>query len=161
MRKSLIPVPLVAVAALAATALALASCSGTGGNSSSSGDPSGGTVKIGMVVPLTGPLSALGLGDKEAAERLVEDINAAGGIDGRDIELVVVDDKTDVTESVKQFSQLASDPSYSAMLASSATAIASVSSAKPSGWPWKFPLETRSSSSTRTSGLSVAEFISS
>jgi len=119
MRKSLIPVPLVAVAALAATALTLASCSGTGGNSSSSGDPSGGTVKIGMVVPLTGPLSALGLGDKEAAERLVDDINAAGGIDGRDIELVVVDDKTDVTESVKQFSQLASDPSFSAMLASS------------------------------------------
>ena len=44
----------------------------------------------------------------------------------------------------------------SAMLASSATAIASASSANASGWPWKFPLETTMSSSTKTSGLSVA-----
>ncbi len=82
-----------------------------------------------MVVPLTGFLSALGQGDKEAAERVVADINAAGGIDGRQVQLTVVDDKADVTESVKQFNQLASDPSYSAMLASSfvsaATAVGS------------------------------------
>lgn len=107
----------VILAAGAAVALTLTACSG--GGAPSDGGSSSDVVKIGMVVPLTGPYSALGLGDKEAAERLVADINASGGIDGRTIELTVVDDKTDVTESVKQFSQLASDPSYSALLASS------------------------------------------
>lgn len=129
--------PFSAAALLAAATLTLASCSATGGSPATggaSGDTSGGTVKIGMVVPLTGPLSALGLGDKEAAERLVADINADGGIDGREVVLTVVDDKTDVTESVKQFSQLASDPSYSGMLASSfvsaATAVGDVAQAQ-------------------------------
>ncbi|SIR64759.1 ABC transporter substrate-binding protein [Microbacterium sp. RURRCA19A] len=114
----------VPLAATAALALALTACSGGTATSSASGP-----VKIGMVVPLTGFLSALGQGDKEAAERAVADINAAGGIDGRQVQLTVVDDKADVTESVKQFNQLASDPSYSAMLASSfvsaATAVGS------------------------------------
>lgn len=116
-------VPVVATAALA---LALSACSG---GATTSPDSASGPVKIGMVVPLTGFLSALGQGDKEAAERVVADINAAGGIDGRQVQLTVVDDKADVTESVKQFNQLASDPSYSAMLASSfvsaATAVGS------------------------------------
>lgn len=116
-------VPVVATAALV---LALTACSGGGSTASGNGS---GPVKIGMVVPLTGFLSALGQGDKEAAERVVADLNAAGGIDGRQVELTVVDDKADVTESVKQFNQLASDPSYSAMLASSfvsaATAVGS------------------------------------
>ena len=46
----------------------------------------------------------------------------------------------------------------SEMLANSATAIASASSANASGWPWKLPFETRMPSSTSTSGLSVAAF---
>ena len=48
----------------------------------------------------------------------------------------------------------------SEMLASSATAIASASSANASGWPWKLPAETSIPSSTSTSGLSVAAFSS-
>ncbi|MBN9193565.1 ABC transporter substrate-binding protein [Microbacterium sp.] len=109
-------------AALAVAALALAGCSG-GGTPNSSGS-AGGPLKIGMVVPLTGPLSALGTGDQEAAVQAVKDINAAGGVDGRQIELTVVDDKTDPAESVKQFNQLAADSTYSAMLASSMTSAA-------------------------------------
>jgi branched-chain amino acid transport system substrate-binding protein len=119
------------LAATAAVALTLSACSGAATPTDGGSDD---VVKIGMVVPLTGPYSALGLGDKEAAERLIADINASGGIDGRTIELTVVDDKTDVTESVKQFSQLASDPSYSAMLASSfvsaATAVGDIAKAQ-------------------------------
>ncbi len=119
---------LLRAAALAAAALTLTACSATYAPAGSAGTE--GPIKIGMVVPLTGPYSALGLGDKEAAERLVEDINGKGGVNGRELQLTVVDDKTDVTESVKQFSQLAADSSYSAMLASSfvsaATAVGDV-----------------------------------
>lgn len=105
-----------ALAVASMTALTLSACSGAGGATPSADADA--PIKIGMVVPLTGPFSALGTGDQEAALRVVDEINAAGGIDGRQIELTIVDDKTDPTESVKQFNQLASDPSYSAMLAS-------------------------------------------
>jgi hypothetical protein len=44
------------------------------------------------------------------------------------------------------------------MLASSETAIAIASRANATGWPWKFPAETISPLSTRTSGLSVPAF---
>lgn len=123
----------LAVAAFATasiTALALAGCTTTGGASPSGGTGgASGPIKIGAVMPLTGPLAALGAGDKEAAEQTVADINKAGGIKGQKIELKIVDDKTDPTESVKQFNQMASDSSYSAMLASSMTsAAAAVSS---------------------------------
>ncbi len=114
---------LLTAAAIAVSAVALAGCSGSGDSTKPSAAETG-PIKIGMVVPLTGPLAALGGGDKEAAEQTVADINKAGGIDGRQVELTVVDDKTDPTESVKQFNQLASDSSYSAMLASSMTSAA-------------------------------------
>ncbi|WP_308492068.1 ABC transporter substrate-binding protein [Microbacterium terrisoli] len=118
---------LAALATVSVTVLALAGCSGGGGTSPSGN--AGGVIKIGAVMPLTGPLAALGTGDKEAAEQTVADINKAGGIDGKKIELTVADDKTDPTESVKQFNQMAADKSYSAMLASSMTsAAAAVSS---------------------------------
>lgn len=97
--------------------LALAGCGST--NSSSSGGSSGTEpIKIGMVTPLTGPFSPLGTGDKAAAEQEVKRINGAGGILGRQVELTVVDDKTDVTQSVTEYNKLAADKSYSAVLSS-------------------------------------------
>ena len=48
----------------------------------------------------------------------------------------------------------------SLMFASSAQAIARQSSPIATGWPWKLPFETISSSSRRTSGLSVAALTS-
>jgi len=72
-----------------------------------------------VVVPLTGPFSPLGLGDKAAIEQEVEAINEAGGVLGRDLEVTIKDDKTDVPQSVTEFNQLAADPSYSAILSSS------------------------------------------
>jgi len=103
--------------------LALAGCGGgnsAGGSGGSNGGSAGsGPIKIGMVVPLTGPYSPLGTGDKAAAEQEVKQINAAGGILGRQVELTVVDDKTDVTQSVTEYNKMAADQSYSAILSSS------------------------------------------
>lgn len=108
--------PRVILAALATTAVvALAGCSGSTDSTATEDGP----IRIGMVVPLTGPYSPLGLGDKAAAEQQVAAINAAGGIDGRQIELIVKDDKTDVTQSVTEFNQLAADDSISLILSSS------------------------------------------
>ncbi len=105
----------VIVVALAGS-LALAGCGSGGSSEVSSADT--GPIKIGMVAPLTGPFAPLGLGDKAAAEQEVKKINAAGGIDGRTIELTVKDDKTEVPQSVSVYNQFANDQSYSAVLSS-------------------------------------------
>ena len=104
------------IAAIAvAGAFTLAAC----GSAADEGTPDSGPIKIGVVVPLTGPFSPLGLGDKAAIEQEVKAINNAGGILGRDLKVTIKDDKTDVPQSVTEFNQLAADPSYSAILSSS------------------------------------------
>ena len=87
--------------------------------SAQSAGTSAGVVKIGMVVPLTGPFAPLGIGDKAAVEQEVARINAAGGVLGRKLEVTIKDDKTDVPQSVTDFNQLAADKSYTAILSSS------------------------------------------
>lgn len=58
------------------------------------GKPTGEPYKIGASVPLTGPAASLGEGNKKGAMLAVERINAAGGINGHLLELVIYDDET-------------------------------------------------------------------
>ena len=103
------------VAGALALALGLAAC----GSADEAGTDSSGPIKIGVVVPLTGPFSPLGIGDKAAIEQEVKRINADGGVLGRDLEVTIKDDKTDVPQSVTEYNQLAADRSYTAILSSS------------------------------------------
>ncbi len=57
-------------------------------------------VKIGFFAPLTGFAAADGASARHSAEIAVEEINAAGGIKGRRVELVVYDDRHDSKEAV-------------------------------------------------------------
>ena len=57
-------------------------------------------IKIGFFAPLTGFAAADGASAKHSAEIAVEEINAAGGIKGRKVELVVYDDRHDSKEAV-------------------------------------------------------------
>lgn len=95
-------------------ALGLAACGSGGG----SGSDDSGPITIGMVAPLTGPLAPLGIGDKAAAEQEVAAINKAGGIDGRKIKLIIVDDKSDVPQSVTEYSKMAANRDISLVLSS-------------------------------------------
>jgi len=97
-----------------AAALGLAAC-GSGGSSAS--DDSG-PITIGMVAPLTGPFAPLGNGDKAAAVQEVAAINKAGGIDGRKVKLIVVDDKSDVPQSVTEYGKMAVNKDISLILSS-------------------------------------------
>jgi branched-chain amino acid transport system substrate-binding protein len=103
------------VAGALALALGLAACGTAEGGTGSSSGP----IKIGVVVPLTGPFSPLGTGDKAAIEQEVARINADGGVLGRDLEVTIKDDKTEVPQSVTEYNQLAADRSYTAILSSS------------------------------------------
>ena len=47
--------------------------------------------KIGAIFDLTGPASSLGIPEKHTAEMLMEQINAAGGINGNRVEIIIYD----------------------------------------------------------------------
>src|SRR6476659_7401519 len=73
---------------------------------SSSAPSAGDTIKIGGVFALTGDESALDLPAANGAKLAAKEINAAGGVNGRKIDLIVHDSqyKMDVTAQVaKQF----------------------------------------------------------
>ena len=50
-------------------------------------------IKIGLAGPHTGDLAPYGLPTKEAAELIVADVNAKGGVNGKQVELMVMDDQ--------------------------------------------------------------------
>jgi len=54
--------------------------------------PSGGALRIGALLPETGPLAFLGPGMRAAADLAVADINAAGGVNGEDVVIVHADE---------------------------------------------------------------------
>src|SRR5919202_1275601 len=70
---------------------------------------SSGPIKIGMVTSLTGNYAPLGTNDKLAAQQVIDGVNAKNGINGRKIELEIVDDGSDPNQSVIQFNKVIGD----------------------------------------------------
>jgi branched-chain amino acid transport system substrate-binding protein len=68
-----------------------------------------GPIKIGHLTSLTGNYTPLGTSNQQAVDLLVSQINAKGGIKGRQIELERVDDGSDPNQSVVQFNKLVDD----------------------------------------------------
>lgn len=103
------------VAVAAATSLALAGCSG-GGNSGGNDKPTepANTTPIKAVVfggiGAEGILQANATTSVTAATASVNAVNEAGGIDGRKIELTVIDDKADPTQAVTKLRELLAGP---------------------------------------------------
>ncbi|MCX7988325.1 MAG: ABC transporter substrate-binding protein [Thermodesulfovibrio sp.] len=56
--------------------------------------------KIGAIFSVTGPASFLGEPEKNTVLMLVEQINKAGGINGRPLEVIIEDSKSDETQAV-------------------------------------------------------------
>ena len=75
-------------------------------------------LKIGMVAPLTGPAAESGLYQIQGAKLAVEEINKAGGVLSRQIELVIEDDQTTNPGIVLAFSKLAGDKDIPAFIGS-------------------------------------------
>lgn len=95
-----------AVAIAASCAVMLAGCSGgvAGGQSGTSGD----TLKFGMLAPFSGSESAFGTYMKNGATLAVDEINAAGGVNGKKIELLTEDEACDATTAVAGANKLVS-----------------------------------------------------
>ncbi|MGH7489097.1 MAG: ABC transporter substrate-binding protein, partial [bacterium] len=58
------------------------------------------TVKIGTFGPFTGPAAGLGLEAKKGIEFAVQQANAGGGINGKNVELISYDDRANRAEAV-------------------------------------------------------------
>ena len=89
---------------LAFALTAAAACAGGTGTAQPS-EPTG-PIKIGLLTSLTGNYAPLGSNDKLAAEQIVNQVNAKGGINGRKIELHIVDDGSDPNQTVVKLTQL-------------------------------------------------------
>src|SRR6185369_13425510 len=63
-------------------------------------------IRIGYLPALTGPSSSTGIGINRGTELAVKEINAAGGIKGRQIELIVRDTQSDPTKAVNAATEL-------------------------------------------------------
>jgi urea transport system substrate-binding protein len=93
----------VRTAAASLSILAVALGVGCGGGGASD---DGETVKIGVLAPVTGFMAGHGQGIRDGAKLAAEEINREGGIDGREVELVVVDGKSDPATNSEKAKEL-------------------------------------------------------
>jgi branched-chain amino acid transport system substrate-binding protein len=63
-------------------------------------------IPVGYLPALTGPSSSTGIGINRGIQLAVQEINAAGGIDGRQIELITRDTQSDPTKAVNGAAEL-------------------------------------------------------
>lgn len=64
------------------------------------------TIKIGGIAPLSGGVAVYGVECKNGIDLAVEEINAAGGINGQKIEFICEDDEGDSAKSVNAYKKL-------------------------------------------------------
>ena len=71
----------------------------------SSGEP----IKIGALTSLTGNFAPWGIQTRDGMQLAVDEINTAGGVDGRMLELIVTDDQSNAEEAVAGFERMQED----------------------------------------------------
>src|SRR6187551_882419 len=88
-----------ALCLLAAAAFVAAGC---GGSDSDSGSTEGaGSFRLGLEAPLSGEQSVLGQGMLKGAELAADRLNQEGGIEGKEVEIVPIDDAADPETGVE------------------------------------------------------------
>lgn len=111
------------VAAAAALALTLTACAEeSGGNGGGGGGGSQeGPIKIGAVLDITGAGASLGVPERQTLEMLAEQVNADGGIDGREIELIIEDNQSTEDAAARAATKLIQTDQVDILLGASRT----------------------------------------
>lgn len=108
----------------AAMALPLFAGCGGGGDSAGSGDNSSadssaseeGDIIIGGLAPLTGNVSIYGIAASNGSKLYIDQLNASGGINGRQVKFVLEDEKGDPVEAVNAFNKLVENDKIVALI---------------------------------------------
>lgn len=94
----------VLVASILALSMLLSACGGSD------------TIKIGMIMPITGQVATYGVQSVNAAKMFAEELNAAGGINGKKVELVIEDDEATPAKTTNAFKKLVSSDKVVALV---------------------------------------------
>ena len=78
-------------------------------------------IKIGALFAVTGPAAFLGEPERNSAKMVVDEINAAGGVKGHKLELIVYDTAGDATKAVQLATKLIKDDKVVAIIGPSTT----------------------------------------
>jgi ABC-type branched-subunit amino acid transport system substrate-binding protein len=81
-------------------------------------------VKIGLNIPITGPYRVQGIQQKRAAKLAVDEINAAGGILGRPIRLILRDSKSNAEVTTKNVTKMIEEDGVEMVFGGSASSVA-------------------------------------
>src|SRR5437763_2665242 len=141
MRRTLIAIGLIA-ALLMATG-----CARRGGNCP---DP-GGTIKVGVYGDLSGQTSSFGQSTKSGTQMAADELNAAGGINGRQIQLVTEDDQGEPGKAATVVGKLVNQDQVRALIGevASSNSIA----AAPAAQEAKVPMISPSSTNPRVTQI--------
>ncbi|SCP99592.1 ABC transporter substrate-binding protein [Anaerobium acetethylicum] len=103
---------IVAVLLAGMMVVGMAGCSNSASTDSKGTDgkeASGETIKVGVIYSATGTMAGRGEYMKNAIELAAEEINEAGGVLDKDIELVYEDDQSDQTTAINMMNKMGSD----------------------------------------------------
>lgn len=115
----------------------LTACGSKDEGSSGGGSSSDDTIKIGLNLELSGNVASYGSGIAAGAELAIKEINDDGGIDGKKIEAVKIDNKSDAAEATSAALKLATQEKVVAQIgsATSGNTVASVQVATQNKMP--------------------------
>jgi len=129
-------------------------CVDKGGNGTAA--VAGDTIKVGVYGDLTGQTSSFGQSTRNGIQLAVDEINAAGGVDGKKIELIVEDDQGTPEKAKTVISKLINQDKVQAVLGEVASS--NSLAAAPVAQEGKIPMITPSSTNPKVT--EVGDYIS-
>ena len=102
-------------------ATTMAACSETKSAGTATGGDAGGEIKVGVVLDITGAGASLGVPERQTVEMLAEQVNAAGGINGRKLKLFIEDNQSTEDGAAKATSKLLNTEKVDILLGASRT----------------------------------------
>ena len=103
-------------AAWLAAALGLSALVGCANGSGSDSNTASNTIKIGVNYEQSGAVATYGKDSVDGIKMAIEEVNAAGGVDGKKVELVIYDTKSDLAEATTLATKLMTQDKVVAIL---------------------------------------------
>lgn len=112
----------------AGIALSLTACAAEPGGTAAAGGQAceDETVRLAAVLPITGPVSDWGEGNRAVLDMLEKEVNESGGIDGRDLEIAIYDTGAKAVEAANLVRKAASEDAALAIMGPFTTSEAEV-----------------------------------